>query len=167
MVLSKELCGILVVGAQRERAAHDFYAQAAGKTSHPLGKKMFERLAKEESKHEQLLQDWANEGVCPVDVVLPSLDAEFIKKGQAAVEARVKAATNDLEAIELGQEMERKSIAFYQGAADQSADAGSKALFVRLRSEEDKHLTLLVDLYDYLVNPNLWSVRDERAHFDS
>ena len=113
MALSKELCGILIVGAQKERASHDFYVLAASRTGHPLGKTMFQRLAKEETRHEQLLQDWANDVVCPVDSNIPPLDIGFVKKGKAAVAALVNAATDDLGAIEMGQEMERKAIAFY------------------------------------------------------
>ena len=60
MALSKDLCGILAVGGQKERAARDFYLEAAGRITHPLGKQMFHRLAKEEIKHAQMLQDWAN-----------------------------------------------------------------------------------------------------------
>jgi rubrerythrin len=167
MALSQELCGILVLGAQKERATHDFYKQAAAKTLHPLGKKMFERLAAEETKHEQLLQDWANVGVCPVEIEFPPVDMEFIKKGKAAVDARVKGATDDLGAIDLGRDMERKAIAFYKDAATKATDDGSRVLFARLRAEEDKHLALLTDLYDYMVNPELWSVRDQRSNFDS
>jgi rubrerythrin len=167
MALNKELCGILAVGQQKERAARDFYLHAATKTKHPLGKQMFERLAQDEAKHEQLLQNWANVGLCPVDVKFPPVDMEFVKKGRAKVEKIVKPETTDLQAIELGQEMERKSIAFYLDGAAKAEDQPSKDLFMRLKAEEDKHLALLTDLYDYMVNPNLWSVRDQRSHFDS
>jgi rubrerythrin len=167
MALSKELCGILVLGAQKERAAHDFYAEAAARTSNPMGKKMFQRLAGEETKHEHLLQDWANVGVCPAEVTFPPLDIGFVKKGKAAVAKQVQSGTNDLAAIEMGQAMERKSIEFYNDGAAKATDAASRELFLRLRGEEDKHLALLTDLYDYMVNPNLWSVRDEKSHFDS
>jgi rubrerythrin len=167
MALNKELCGILVMGAQKERASHDFYKQAASRTKHPLGKKMFDRLAEEETGHEHLLQNWANVGVCPVESTFPAVDMEFIKKGKAVVDARVKAETDDLAAIELGQEMERKAIAFYKDAGTKATDDGSKVLFSRLRAEEDKHLALLTDLYGYMSNPELWSVRDERSNFDS
>jgi rubrerythrin len=167
MALSREICGILVVGAQKERASHDFYLHAASRTRHPMGKKMFERLAKDETRHEQLIQNWANEGVCPVATELPPLDPAFIKKGKAVIEEAVSAASDDMDAIRLGQEMERKSIMFYQDAANRSVDGESRALFIRLWEEEDKHLAMLADLYDYLVNPELWSVRNERANFDS
>jgi rubrerythrin len=167
MALNKDMCGILAMGAQKERAARDFYLEAARKTRHPLGKQMFDRLAGEETKHQQLLEDWANVDVCPVDVHFPPVDKDFIKKGRAKVAEKVKADTGDLDAIELGQEMERKSIQFYLDCAGKAADAGAKDLFTKLKAEEDKHLALLTDLYDFLVNPGLWSVRDERANFDS
>jgi len=167
MALSTEMCGILAMGAEKERAARDLYLEAARKTQQPLGKKMFERLAADETRHEQLLQSWANVGVCPVDIRFPAADKELLKKGRAKTKEAVKAATSDLEAIELAQDAERKAIAFYLDCAAKAPDKPSKDLFMRLKGEEDKHLALLTDLYDYMVNPNLWSVRDERSHFDS
>ena len=167
MALNPEMCGIRVLGAQKERAAHDFYVEASSKTRHPTGKLMFKRLAAEETKHERLLQSWANQGVCPADVKFPPVDKDFIKKGRAKVAEKINTGTADLGAIELGQEMERKAIAFYLDCANKAQDAGSKDLFMRLKAEEDTHLAMLTDLYGFLVNPELWSVRDERANFDS
>ena len=167
MALSKQMCGILVMGAGKERAARDFYLQASRHTKHALGQKMFKRLSDEETKHEQLLQSWANQGVCPVDVTFPPLDKEALKRGRAKKAEAIEPDTTDLEAIELAQGMEREAIAFYQDAAAKAADDASRNLFVRLKAEEDKHLALLTDLYDYMVNPNLWSVRDQHSHFDA
>jgi len=167
MALDKDLCGILAVGEQKERAARDFYLEASRRSRHPLGKQMFERLSGEETRHAQLLQGWANQGLCPVDVKFPPIDKEWLAKGRAKIREAVKAGTTDLEAIELGQDMERVSIAFYQDSAAKVSETAAKELFLRLKSEEDKHLALLVDLYDFMVNPELWSVRDERANFDS
>jgi rubrerythrin len=167
MVLSKDLCGILAVGGQKERAARDFYLEASRRTSHPLGKQMFERLAGDEARHAQLLQGWANNGLCPVDANFPPVDKEWLNKARARIREAVKTDTTDMQAIELGQDMERKSIAFYQDCAAEVADVTAKDLFLRLKAEEDSHLAILTDLYDFMVNPGLWSVRDERANFDS
>lgn len=167
MALSKDLCGILAVGGQKERAARDFYLEASRRTKHPLGKQMFQRLSGEEAKHAQLLQDWANQGICQVDAKFPPVEKDWLDKARARIREAVKADTSDLEALQLGQDQERKAIAFYQDCAAKMPDQPSKDLFLRLKSEEDRHLALLTDLYDYLVNPELWSVRDERANFDS
>ena len=73
----------------------------------------------------------------------------------------------DLQASEVGQEWERKAIACYQTSAAKAEDEASRGLLMRLKAEEDKHLALLSDLYEYMRDPNLWSVREGRAHFDS
>ena len=167
MALSKDLCGILAVGEQKERAARDFYLEASRRTKHPLGKQMFQRLSGEEARHAQVLQDWANQGVCQVDVKFPALEKDWLDKAKARIREAVKADTSDLEALQIGQDQERKSVAFYLDCATKVSDQPSKDIFLRLKSEEDRHLALLVDLYDFMVNPELWSVRDERANFDS
>jgi rubrerythrin len=167
MALSERMCGILEIGIRKERDARDFYLRAAKNTNHPLGKKMFGRLADEEAKHEQLLASWSRGGMCPRNVSLPATAPDILKRAHATIDRVVKPETGDLEAIELGQKMEREAIAFYQGAAAKAEDPEAKDLFSRLKAEEDKHLALLVDLYEYMRNPNLWSIRDEGAHFDA
>ena len=167
MALSKDLCSILAAGAEKERAAHDFYAGAAGKVKNPIGRKMLGRLADEETKHEQLLQSWAREGACPAAPPAAGLDKDFIARGRQKVAEAVKAGTTDLEAIEFGRQMERQAIAFYQDAAAKVQDQASKGLLLRLKAEEDKHLALLTDLYEYMKDPGSGSVREGGAHFDS
>ena len=167
MALDKALCGVLAAGAEKERAAHDFYTQAAAKTANALGKKMFGRLAEEEARHEQLLRSWALQGACPVNVKFPVHDKDFVARGREKAATAVKPQTTDLEAIELGQEMERKAIRFYEDGAGGASDAASRDLLLRLKAEEEKHLALLADLYEYMKDPGIWSVRDGGAHFDS
>ncbi|MBL7139766.1 MAG: ferritin family protein [Planctomycetes bacterium] len=167
MALSEELCGILATGIDKERAAHDFYLQAAGKTKNPLGKKMFQRLADEETRHEQLLASWSKQGACPAAVPGGALDADFVRKGRGKVAEAIQSDTADLQAIEFGRQMERQAIAFYEAGAAKAEDQASKDLFLKLKAEEDKHLALLTDLYEYMKDPNLWSVREGGAHFDS
>jgi len=167
MALSKELCGILATGAEKERAARDFYLEGSRKCTNPLGKQMLARLADDEVKHEQLLQSWANEGICPADPTYPTVDKDFIKRGRERTAEGVQPETSDIEIIDFAQEMERNAIRFYQDAAEKADDQASKDLLLRLKAEEDKHLALLSDLYEYMKDPNLWSVREGGAHFDS
>jgi len=167
MALSDDLCGILATGVEKERAAHDFYLEAAGKTNVPLGKQMFQRLAEEEAKHEHLLTSWSKDGSCPTPPPAEAIDPDFIEKGRAKVTDAIQPDTGDLEAIEFGREMERQAIAFYESGAAKADDPASRDLLLKLKAEEDKHLALLTDLYEYMKDPNLWSVREGGAHFDS
>jgi rubrerythrin len=49
------------VAMQREKAAHEFYSQAAKIAKYPGTKQMFESLAKEELKHFRILEEELNE----------------------------------------------------------------------------------------------------------
>jgi len=95
------------------------------------------------------------------------VDPVLMKRGKAKIDKTVQAGTTDLEAVDIGRDMERKAIAFYADSAAKATDPGTRDLFLRLKAEEDKHLALLTDLYDYLANPGLWSIRDEHGHFDA
>jgi len=167
MALSDELCKILATGIEKERAAHDFYLEAAERTQNPLGEKMLRGLAEEEAKHETLLATWSDEGSCPADSGSEVLDKDFIRKGREKIAESVQPDAGDMEALELGRQMERQAIAFYQSAADEVSDAETKDLLLKLKAEEDKHLALLTDLQEYMKDPNLWSVREGGAHFDA
>ena len=167
MALSEVLCGILVTGAEKERAARDFYLEASRRCVNPLSKQMLLRLADDEVKHEQLLQSWANEGLCPAEVTYPTVDKDFVKRGRETIAEAIQPETTDIEAIEFARQMERNAIQFYQDAADRADDQESKDLLLRLKSEEDKHLALVTDLYEYMKDPGIWSLREGGAHFDS
>ena len=167
MALSKALCGILATGAEKERAARDLYLEGSRKCTNPLGKRMLARLADDEVKHEQLLQSWANEGICPVDLVYPTVDKDFIKRGREKIAGAIQPETSDIDIIAFAQDMERNAIQFYRDAAEKADDQASKDLLLRLKAEEDKHLALLAELHEYMKDPNLWSLRDGKAHFDS
>ena len=48
------------IAIQREKAAHEFYSQAAKIAKYPGTKEMFESLAKEEQKHIRILEEELN-----------------------------------------------------------------------------------------------------------
>ena len=48
------------VAIERERAAHEFYSKAAKIAKYPGTKEMFESLAKEELRHQRMLEEELN-----------------------------------------------------------------------------------------------------------
>ena len=103
MALSDALCKVLSTGMEKEQAAHDFYVEAAGKTKNPLGRKMFQRLAEDETRHEELLRSWSEQGACPAAAPAGGIDPEFIRKGREKVAEAVQPETGDLEALEFAK----------------------------------------------------------------
>lgn len=145
----------LEMAMERERGGNKFYLEAADKTADAKGKRMFQWLAKEEMKHlkwveqqkQALLQGkpWQK---------VSGLDEPLIKKTDFPEPAEptgpVKPDTGELEALRMGIKAEQDSIALYTGAGKETADAEAKAMFSRLVQEEQTHLDILEEEYDWL-----------------
>jgi rubrerythrin len=140
---------------EREKGGHDFYREAAAKTSDPKGKSMFEWLAKQEMNHYQKLSSqrealaqgkvWQE----PSETAEPALGrSEFPQISEASGEVRVN--TGELDALKVGIEAEKESIALYRQAAQDSTNEDAKEMFLRLVAEEEGHLELLENEFEWL-----------------
>lgn len=146
---------VLTLAMEREKGGHDFYRDAAGKTSDPKGKRMLEWLARQEMNHFQKLSSQrealANNGEWqkPSEVAEPALNkSEFPPISEASGE--VRASTGELNALRMGIEAEKDSIELYRQAAVDSANEDAKAMFRGLVEEERGHLELLETEYEWL-----------------
>jgi rubrerythrin len=69
---------------------------------------------------------------------------------------------NEIEAVKIGQNMEKNGLAFYEHAAARTASPTVRALFVRLADDEKKHLATFEQLEDTLQANR----RDEAGYED-
>ena len=145
----------LEMAMERERGGNKFYLEAADKTADAKGKRMFQWLAKEEMKHLK----WVEQQRQALSQGKPwqkvsGLDELLIKKSDFPEPAEsagpVKPNTSELEALRLGIKAEQESIALYTGAGKETADAEGKAMLSRLVQEEQTHLDILEEEYDWL-----------------
>ena len=146
---------VLTLAMEREKGGHDFYRDAAEKTSDPKGKRMFEWLARQEMNHFQKLssqrealaenKEWGK----PSEVAEPALKkSEFPQISEASSEVKVN--TGELDVLRMGIEAEKDSIALYGQAAVDSTNEDAKAMFLGLVEEEQGHLELLETEYEWL-----------------
>ena len=143
MALPEDVAEILELGIRKEQAAHDFYLRAADQATEPWTKDVFEQMAGQEDKHERLLREWRAEGKCPAPDEPLDMDHELIERGHAAVEEYIPAAAGPEEAVDLGLDMERQAIAYYDDLAARLDDEDAQSLIQALRAEEDQHVVLL------------------------
>ena len=145
----------LDMAIERERGGNKFYLESADKTADSKGKHMFQWLAKEELKHLQWVEQqrqaliqgrkWQK---------VTGLDEPLIKKSDfpelAESSGTVKPNTGELDALRLGMQAEKDSIALYTKAGQETADAEGKAMFARLVQDEQTHLDILEEEYEWL-----------------
>jgi bacterioferritin (cytochrome b1) len=155
---------VLREAVRNELDGQAMYLQAAAGTQDELGKSMFRSFAKEEEQHVHILQAQyatVNESGAWMDLeaaqkerrdpklVLFPLDEQEVKE-------LVPAGTSDLEALKIAMGFEKRAVAMYEQAADDTDDAAAQAFFRELAEWEGTHYRILDNSYDYLANEGEW-----------
>ncbi|SNB46849.1 ferritin family protein [Geobacter sp. DSM 9736] len=144
----KETLDAIMRALELEKETFDFYVEAEQKTFHPAGKRMFRWLAKTEEEHYLRLNElysslheggrWVFYGGSTI-----TLDAEGAD--------HVGFGTDDLEALKVAMDIERKGIDFFESLAARTSDPDGKAMLERLRDEEKEHLRVIEEKYTALT----------------
>lgn len=167
-----ERLNALELALRNEMNEHEFYLKNAERTKNPLGKEMFEQIAKEELEHYerlgQLAQAWKGEKKWPETVPLKvsetAVKAVFGKAAKAAGAAAGDA--DDLQAVRTAIEFEAKGAQFYAKLSEESRDPKEKAFFGLLASIEHEHFQSLRDTEEYFQDPAAWFRKVERGGLD-
>jgi len=139
-----------------------FYTKAAGKTSHPVGKKMFLSIIEDEKRHLEALSrifkelDITYESVSPMERV-----KTVFEQSRDEMMARIPATADDLEALRVALDMERASVDFYKKLAVEATNPKEKSLFERLIPEEEEHFRIFNNTYSFLTDSGNWYMWDE------
>ncbi len=146
----------LQMGIQTEIDGHNLYQGFAQRTSDPNAKRMFERLARDEVMHLELLRNtkamlegsgqWAEyKGVALEDLAgAPIFSRERIEQNLVAY-------TSDLSALRLAYLIEKDAVDFYTRAAQQTDDTNGRRMFQDLAEMERGHLNQLEGEYHFLL----------------
>jgi Fur family ferric uptake transcriptional regulator len=142
-----------------ERRGYTFYTNASRKTKNGSGRRMFQRLAAEESDHLRRLQQehrslleknqWLKRE--PVRLPLSRKIVEEIFPQKELLSIEVKDETSDLDALNIAMNLERRSHQFFKDFADHITDTNGKKVFMDFARDEESHLKALVAEYNNLV----------------
>lgn len=153
---------------QLETDGMSFYLKIAGKTKNPMTKRMFQSLADDEIKHIEWIDKQSAKGI-----TAGKSNAELnkrLKKIFADVPENVireiEATDDDIKAIDIALDMERKSRDAYAEWADKSKDKEIHNLFKTLTGIEQYHYDLLQNTKDYFEKTSDWFMMEEGWMFD-
>jgi Fur family ferric uptake transcriptional regulator len=142
-----------------ERRGYTFYTNASRKTKNGSGRRMFQRLAAEESDHLRRLQqehrslleknEWLKREPARLPLSRKIVEEIFPQKELLSIE--VKDETTDLEALNIAMNLERRSHQFFKDFANHMADTNGRKIFMDFANDEESHLKALVAEYNNLV----------------
>ena len=141
-VSKKEVLDAIMQAMEIEKETFDLYTRAEHKTFNPAGKRIFRWLARTEEEHYLKLTElynsysdgerWVFYGGTTI-----ALDAEG--------EHGAGFDTDDLAALEIAMEIEKKGIAHFEQLEQTTADPDGKGMFKTLAIEEKEHLRVIAE----------------------
>ena len=158
--MSKQVENAIKEAICLEVNGRNFFNHAAEITHNELGKKMFHKLAAEETKHIQAFSKLFSEILKETDWKKFVRDEEL--KGESSLieklKERMKGAEgkSETQALSIGMELEENAIRFFQKAAEEVADPVAKEIFLSISEEEKFHYDLLQAQHDSLTNSGFW-----------
>jgi Fur family ferric uptake transcriptional regulator len=145
----------LRIAIATERSGLEFYTRAAAIARDGRGRRVFEKLAREEQEHLATLDARYRE-LLQQDPQLESRPTFLFFKGAAnglfaAGAERLSSGVDDRQALMIGIKCERSSHRFFKRYGDKFEDSEGKRIFLEFADEERAHLELLIREYRALV----------------
>jgi len=163
----------LEVALNNEMKEHQFYKKNAERTANPVGKAMFEQIAREELEHHERLQQlhgaWAKQQRWPETVPLKVSETKIQDAFKGAMKSSPQAGkgdADDLAAVRTAIDFEAKGAAHYAQLRDASTDPKEKEFFNLLANIEHEHFVSLKDTEEFLTSPEMWYQKYGRTGLD-
>jgi len=173
-VNSERVLKMLNTAREMETKGHAFYREAVAKTENQLGRDVFQMLMQDETMHLKRIDSifaelaaghgWSSEWKTfrPGHAELGELFRDLaVKHGKS-----IHASTKDLEALDVGIDLEAKSISFYQAQLPLAVEPLEKDFLEHMVAEEKTHHRLLGDMKLYLSDPDSWFQEKGRGILD-
>jgi rubrerythrin len=152
------------ISIKMETDAIAYYSEAAQKTEHPVGKKMFLSIIDDEKRHLKMLEDLFKGMDITIKDVSPMDNVKTVfEKHRDDMKERVPATTNEMEALKVAMGMEKEGIEFYKDAAAKAKTDKEKALFERLAKEEEQHYQIFANTHFFMSDTGSWYMWEEHT----
>ncbi|NUM37164.1 MAG: ferritin family protein [Candidatus Brocadiae bacterium] len=141
------------IAVRRETEAYEFYTSAAKKVKDTNVKSIFEKLAKEEMGHYELLEKFRIDPTLLMKISAPSSDWKIAETQELA---KLSIEMKPVDAIALAMKKEQQAVEFYRALSSASADASTKKMFDNLANMELTHKHQLENMFVNIGYPEVF-----------
>lgn len=167
---NRDLMDALTASIEMEEGGREFYLKIAKKSKNEFGKKVFESLADDETRHIAAIKEYCEmikksktPNLCAVMPRHKSIKERIIfGRRESELIKRVRPDADELKAYTIAMDMENNGYNFYKKTLDAVKDPNVKDLYKFLLGEEEMHHDILSSTYEYLKNPAAWFVKEEK-----
>lgn len=135
---------IMDYAIDKEKEAAAFYEEASKQEKYSGAKEIFEAFAKEEEKHQTMLENFTKENIEHYKIEkIPDL-----KRSDYLVDMQYEPGMSYSDILRLAMKREEKAVKFYTAFSEKTGADEHKKLFQILAQEEAKHKLKLETLLD-------------------
>lgn len=161
MAQAKELEKILKTAIEVEINGMDTFSRLARETQNENGKKMFQRLSKDEKEHQDILEkqlEHLNKNGTWKEIQIPKSKIESLipKIREKQIKTKGKAKLGEIDALNTALDLERKAAQFFRDQANMVEDSQARQMFLSLAEWEDSHFDLIQAELDSVKNTGMW-----------
>ncbi len=155
------------IAIRMEKDAIKFYTEAAEKTKHFVGKKMFLSITEDEKRHLEMLSQIFKEMNVTIKDVNPMNNIKTVfETMKDKMQEKIEATNDELDAFKIAMQMEKEGIEFYKKAGSEAKTEKERALFERLVMEEQQHYDIFANTYSFLTDTGNWFMWEEHSIVD-
>jgi rubrerythrin len=137
-----------------------FFSHVAEITHNELGKKMFEKLSKDEVQHletfSRIFTEMTGSNDWKKQVKVEDVDKDSAVINELAARLKKAGGQSELEALRIGMELEQKAVEFFRASGDTTADPKIRDIFDKICEEENFHFDLLQAQLDSLTQDGIY-----------
>lgn len=155
------------ISIRMETDAIKFYSEAAGRTRHAVGKKMFLSVVEDEKRHLEMLKTLFKGLDLTINNVSPMKNMKTIfEELKDEMMQRVEASVDELEVFKIAMNMEKEGVEFYRKTLTAAKTEKERMLFERLIHEEEQHFAIFQNTYSFMTDTGNWFMWDEHSMVD-
>jgi rubrerythrin len=164
---------ILKKGMSTELWGRRFYQEALEHTESEDGKRIFQSLIEEETRHLEILcgqyASFSKNQACVsmehAIELAQEVDATEIFPEADAAKNLIPPDASDEQALQMAMDFEQRGYDLYKKAATQAETMHEREMWEYLAAAEDKHFAFLQETHEYLVNDGVWYFDDRELPF--
>jgi rubrerythrin len=144
---------ILSDAIDREVEAYQFYQQVYERVDDPTVKEVFERLAKEEQGHREMLEQFKHDPTMVMQIQPPPAD---YKVAEATELPKLSIEMKPADAIALAMKKEQQAVELYRALGEGATDPKVKSIFENLANMELGHKHRLENVFVQIGYPEVF-----------
>ncbi len=139
-----------------EKDGEQYYREQAARNGGGPLRVVFELLARDEARHAELLTRMQEDVAYELESDNALTEQMNLFSTAGDFQSAVEALPDQAELYHAAQEKERQSIELYDDLKNKAEDAVSRELFGFLLKEEQRHFTVLEEIFRHVNRPKEW-----------